>query len=69
MLKKVFLAGAAVLLLAGVTVSVSPTDVFAGRTHCFEKAKAKYGHHWKARHAYRKACHAHHRAWKKAHKK
>jgi hypothetical protein len=68
MLKKAFLAAAVALIFAGTTVTVAPTEAYACKSGCFKKAKASYGHHWKARHAYRKACHAHYKAWKKAHK-
>ncbi|HET9272757.1 MAG TPA: hypothetical protein VFO09_00635 [Methyloceanibacter sp.] len=69
MLKKVFLAAAVSLLLVGVTLTAAPTEVYAGKGHCVKKAKARYADDRKARRAYRKACHAHHKAWKKAHKK
>ncbi len=68
MLKKVFLAAAASLILAGATVTMAPAPALAGH-HCHKAAKAMYPHDRKARHAFRKACHAHHKAWKKAHKK
>ena len=62
MLKKVFLASAVSLLLAGVTLTAAPSESLAGKSHCWKAAKAKYGHHhWKARHAYKKACK---KAWK-----
>jgi hypothetical protein len=68
MLKKVFLASAVSLLMIGVALTAAPTESFAGKkSHCWKQAKAKYGHHhWKDRHAYRKACH---KAWKAAHGK
>ena len=69
MLKKVFLAAAVSLLLVGVTLTAAPTEVYAGKGQCLKKAKAKDADDRKARRAYRKACHAHHKAWKKAHKK
>ena len=69
MLKKVFLASAVSLLLAGVTMTAAPTEVYAGKSHCLKKAKAKYADDRKARRAYKKACHAHYKALKKAHKK
>ncbi|MGD9500962.1 MAG: hypothetical protein AB7V40_00560 [Methyloceanibacter sp.] len=66
MLKKVFLASAMSLLVAGVTLTAAPSESFACKSHCFKKAKAKYGHgHFKDRHAYRKACHKAHKAAKK----
>jgi hypothetical protein len=53
----------------GRSLTAAPTEVYAGKGHCLKKAKAKYADDRKARRAYRKACHAHHKAWKKAHKK
>ena len=61
MLKKVFLAAAATLILAGATMTVAPTEVLAGKSGCFKKAKAKYGLHLIKRHAYKKACKAHYK--------
>jgi hypothetical protein len=69
MLKKVFLAAAVSLLMVGVTLSAAPTEGYAAKSHCLKKAKAKYGTDRKARRAYKKACHAEHKAWKKAHRK
>jgi hypothetical protein len=68
MLKKVFLAAAASLILAGATMTVptAPAMAFSG---CHKAAKAKFPHDRKARHAYVKACKAHYKAVKKAHKK
>ncbi|HEU4476027.1 MAG TPA: hypothetical protein VFR71_04960 [Methyloceanibacter sp.] len=40
----------------------APTEVLAGKTGCFKKAKAKYGLHLIKRHAYRKECRAHYKA-------
>ena len=67
MLKKVFLASAMSLLLAGVMLTAAPTEGNASKSHCLKMAKDKYGHHhWKHRHSYKRACH---KAWKAAHKK
>jgi len=68
MLKKVFLAAVASVILAGATVAMSPApaQAFSG---CHKAAKAAYPHDKKARKAYEKACKAHHKAYKKAHKK
>lgn len=55
MLKKVFLASAAAVILAGATMTIAPATVQAG--HSCHKAENK------------KACKAHHKAYKKAHKK
>jgi hypothetical protein len=66
MLKKVFLASAATLFLAGLTLTAAPSEGLAGKSHCFKMAKEKYGglKNMKERRAYRKACK---KAWK-AHK-
>jgi hypothetical protein len=68
MLKKVFLAAALTLGVVGMSVSAAPAPALAGHS-CHKEAKAMYPHDRKARKAFRKACHAHHKAWKKAHKK
>jgi uncharacterized membrane protein YbaN (DUF454 family) len=66
MLKKVFLAAALTLGVVGMSVTTAPTQAYACKSGCFKKAKAMFGHHhWKQRHAYRKACH---KAWRKHHK-
>jgi hypothetical protein len=62
MLKKVFLAAALSLVVAGATMIAAPTEVLAGKTGCFKKAKAKYGLHLIKRHEYKKACKARYRA-------
>jgi hypothetical protein len=69
MLKKVFLAAAASLVLAGATMTMSPTPAMACHSGCHKAAKAMYPHDRKARHAYFKHCKAHYKVWKKAHKK
>jgi hypothetical protein len=61
MLKKVFFAAALSVALVGTTMTVTPTEVFAAKTGCFKKAKAKYGMHMLKRHAYKKACKARHK--------
>jgi hypothetical protein len=68
MLKKVFLAAAASLILAGATMTTAPApaQAFSG---CHKAAKAMYPHDRKARRAHEKACKAKHNAYKKAHKK
>jgi hypothetical protein len=65
MVKKIFLAIAVSLLFAGATMTAAPTEAYACKSGCFKKAKAKYGHDWKARHAYAKACRKAYRAAKK----
>lgn len=69
MLKKVFLAAMVSVIMAGAAVSVAPQPAMACKSGCWKAAKAKYPHDWKARHAFRKDCRAHYKAWKKAHKK
>ncbi|HET9273080.1 MAG TPA: hypothetical protein VFO09_02295 [Methyloceanibacter sp.] len=61
MLKKVFLAAALSVAIVGVSMTATPTEVLAGKTGCFKKAKAKYGMHLIKRHAYKKACKAHYK--------
>jgi hypothetical protein len=69
MLKKVFLAVALSFAVAGVTMTAAPAPAEAGHFfHCFKKAHTKYGHQWKKRRAYRKACNAKHRAYHKGNK-
>jgi hypothetical protein len=68
MLKKVFLAAAASLILAGATMTAAPApaQAFSG---CHKAAKAMYPDDRKARRAYEKDCKAKHKAYKKAHRK
>jgi hypothetical protein len=68
MLKKVFLAAALTLGVVGMSVTAAPSQAYACHSGCFKKAKALYPHDWKKRHAFRKHCRHHYRAWKKAHK-
>jgi hypothetical protein len=65
MVKKVFLALAATIFLAGLALTATPSESVAARSHCFKAAKAKAGDaKWKDRRAARKACK---KAWKAAH--
>ncbi|MGZ9103936.1 MAG: hypothetical protein ACXW3Y_13845 [Rhodoplanes sp.] len=68
MLKKVFLAAAMSLVMAGATMiaAPAPAQAFSG---CHKAAKEMYPHDRKARKAYKKHCKAVHKAYKKAHKK
>lgn len=68
MLKKVFLAAAASLVLAGATMTISPAPAMAC-SGCHKAAKAMYPTDKVKRHIYFKHCKAVHKAWKKAHKK
>ena len=65
MLKKVFLASAVSLLLAGVTLTAAPSESLASKSHCWKAAKDKYGLKLLKRHAYKRACK---KAWKAANK-
>jgi hypothetical protein len=65
MLKKVFLAAAAAIILAGATVTMAPAPAQAFKSGCHKAAKAKYPHDRKARKAYKKACKASFKASKK----
>ncbi len=69
MLKKVFLAAAASLILAGATVTVSPAPALACIAAATRPRRPCIPTDRKARHAYVKACKAKYKAWKKAHKK
>lgn len=73
MLKKVFLAAAASIILAGATVALAPAPADAGMMKgmfkCHKAAKAKYPGDHKMEKAYKKACKDHQKAYKKAHKK
>ena len=64
MFKNVFLAAAATLILAAVTIPVGSTAAMACHG-CFKAAKAAHLSTMKERKAFRKEC-AHHKAAKKA---
>jgi multidrug efflux pump subunit AcrB len=66
MLKKVFLAAAAALILASATVAMTPAPAMA-HSGCHKAAKALYPHDRKARRAYEKVCKAHYKAHKHHH--
>ncbi|WP_141700528.1 hypothetical protein [Methyloceanibacter superfactus] len=63
MLRNVFLAAAATVILAGATMT-APVAAQAGHADCHKMAKAKYPADRKARHAYKKACKAHYKGEK-----
>jgi hypothetical protein len=65
MVKNIFLATAATLLLAAVTIPVGSTSAMACHG-CFKAAKAAHLSTMKERKAFRKECRAHHKATKKA---
>jgi hypothetical protein len=64
MLKKMFSAAAAAIILAGASIIMAPAPAEASKSGCHEAAKAKYPDDHAARTAYKKECKA---AWK-AHK-
>ena len=61
MVKKVFLAAVATLILAAVTAPVDSTPAFACHG-CFKAAKAAHLSTMKDRKAFRKECRAHYKA-------
>ena len=65
MVKKVFLAAVATLILAAATVPVGSTAAMACHG-CWKAAKAAHLGTMKEREAFRKECRAHHKAAKKA---
>ena len=65
MVKNIFLAATATLLLAAATVPVASTPAMACHG-CFKAAKAAHLSTMKERRAFRKECRAHHKAAKKA---
>lgn len=64
MLKKVFLAAAATLILAGAVSIAAPVPGEA-KSRCDKRADAMYPHNKQARKAYKKGCKSDYRAWKK----
>jgi hypothetical protein len=65
MVKNIFLAAAATLLLAAASVPVGSTSAMACHG-CFKAAKAAHLSTMKERKAFRKECRAHQKAAKKA---
>jgi hypothetical protein len=66
MLKRMLFAAAVTGLVAGATIPVHTTSAEAAPSGCFKAAKAKFPGDHKARHAYRKECKMHWRAYKAA---
>jgi hypothetical protein len=67
MIKKMLFAAAITGLVAGVTLPLAaPAD--AAPSGCLKAAKAKFATDYKARHAYRKECKAHYKAYRTAQK-
>ena len=69
MLKRILLAAAVTGLIAGVAIPVQITPAMAGKSGCREAAKVKFQGDLKARHAFKKDCKAHWKAYKTAHGK
>jgi hypothetical protein len=68
MLKRMLFAAAITGLVAGATIPVHTTPAEAARSGCFKAAKAKFPGDYKSRHAYRKECRAHWKAYRAAQK-
>jgi hypothetical protein len=64
MLRNMFFAAAASLIVAGATVTMAPAPADA-KPRCDARADALYPYNKNARKAYKKGCKADHRAWKK----
>ena len=68
MLKRMLFAAAITGLVAGPTIPVHTTPAEAAPSGCFKAAKAKFPGDTKSRHAYRKECKAHFKAYRAAQK-
>jgi hypothetical protein len=66
MLKRMLFAAAVTGLVAGATIPLHTTLAEAAPSGCFKAAKAKFPADYKSRHAYRKECKAHFRAYRAA---
>ena len=66
MLKRMLFVAAVTGLVAGAALPIHATSVEAAPSGCFKAAKAKFPGDHKARHAYRKECKMHWRAYKSA---
>jgi len=69
MLKRILLAAAVTGLVAGAAVPVQTAPALAGKSGCHEAAKSKFKGDRKARHALKKECKAHWKAYKGGHGK
>ena len=69
MLKRILVATALTGLIAGVALPVHVTPALAGKSGCHEAAKAKFPGDTKMRHAFKKECKTHWKAYKTAHGK
>jgi hypothetical protein len=65
MIKKMLFAAAITGLVAGATLPLHATAADAA-SGCFKAAKAKFASDYKSRHAYRKECKAHYKAYRTA---
>jgi hypothetical protein len=68
MLKRIFLAAAVTGLVAGAMIPVTTGSALAGKSGCMQAAKAKFPGDMKSRHAYKKECKAHWKAYRTAQK-
>jgi len=68
MLKRMLFAAAVTGLVAGATMPVHTTPAEAAPSGCLKAAKAKFPADAKSRHAYRKECKAHFKAYRAAQK-
>ena len=66
MLTRILFAAAVTGLVAGVTMPVHTTPAEAAPSGCLKAAKAKFPGDLKSRHAYRKECKAHFKAYRSA---
>jgi hypothetical protein len=66
MLKRIVFAAAVAGLVAGAALPINSTPAEAAPSGCFKAAKAKFPGDHKARHAYRKECKTHWRAYRAA---
>ena len=64
MLKRIVFAAAVAGLVAGAALPINSTLAEAAPSGCFKAAKAKFPGDHKARHAYRKECKMHWRAYR-----
>jgi hypothetical protein len=69
MLKRMLVAAALTGLIAGFALPVHMAPAFAGKSGCHEAAKAKFSGDAKARHAFKKECKTHWKAYKAGHGK
>jgi len=66
MMKRILFAAAVTGIVAGVTIPVHTTPAEAAPSGCLKAAKAKFPGDLKSRHAYRRECKAHFKAYRAA---